>query len=254
MNPNLANDRIGVYGKNKYGSLMKVIKYIDNKNIIVQFDDGYTVPTNWDAFVKGKVRNPYDRSINGIGYIGEGNYQPSVMDKQIPQYTTWINMLKRCYCGKFHDNYPTYKDCSVCDEWLNFQNFAEWYDSNYYEIEGEKMQLDKDILIKGNKVYNPETCIFVPERINKLFVKRDSSRGDLPIGVALDKRNGIYVIHQLKNSINYNPKTTNTPEKAFLFYKENKEKYIQEMAEKYKDKIPNKLYEAMINYQVEITD
>ena len=87
-------------------------------------------------------------------------------------------MLRRCYDEKLHKKYPTYIDCKVCEEWLNFQNFAKWYYNNYYEIENEKICLDKDILHKGNKIYSPDNCVFVPNNINVLFVKSDKSRGD----------------------------------------------------------------------------
>lgn len=80
-------------------------------------------------------------------------------------------MLERCYSARYQERKPTYKGCSVCDEWLNYQNFAKWYDDNYYEIKGEIMCLDKDILVKGNKIYSPENCVFVPNYINVLFAR-----------------------------------------------------------------------------------
>lgn len=80
-------------------------------------------------------------------------------------------MLNRCCSGKLHKRESTYINCKVCDEWLNFQNFSEWFKNNYYEVEGQRMELDKDILNKGNKIYSPNTCIFVPHNINNLFTK-----------------------------------------------------------------------------------
>lgn len=81
----------------------------------------------------------------------------------------------------------TYKDCSVCDEWLCYANFEKWYDDNYYEVNNEEMNLDKDILVKENKIYSPNTCIFVPQRINALFIKGKGRRGQFPMGVSYDK-------------------------------------------------------------------
>jgi hypothetical protein len=153
---------------------------------------------------------------------------------------------------------PTYKGCTVDESWHNFQNFAAWYDKNFYEIDGERMELEKDILIKGNKVYSPETCVFAPHSINSLFVKGNSIRGEFPIGVYRHTQTNKYIA-QCKISLNGVKKTINlgiyeTPERAFIAYKSYKENLIKQKAENYKDKIPSKLYEAMINYKVEITD
>ena len=167
-------------------------------------------------------------------------------------YKTWQSLLQRCYDTKLHEKYPTYKNCTTCEEWHNFQNFAKWYDENYYEIDGEIMCLDKDILIKGNKVYSPETCIFVPRRINILFTKTDANRGNLPIGVT--QKNDKYVITMRINKKFVSNKSYKTPQEAFKVYKYFKEKYIKEIADEYKDKIPVKLYNAMYKYKVEITD
>lgn len=158
-------------------------------------------------------------------------------------------MLNRCYSGK----YPTYEDCYVCEEWLNYQNFAEWFYQNYYEVDNEIMNLDKDILYKGNKVYSPETCVFVPQRINTLFIKSNKIRGDLPIGVT--SKNNKFMT-RCKNGQNEKIYlgTFNTIEEAFKSYKEYKEKLIEQTANEYKEFIPYVLYEAMCNYEVEIND
>lgn len=79
-------------------------------------------------------------------------------------------MLRRCYDKQFQERQPTYKGCIVCEEWYNFQNFAKWFDENYYEIEGEKIALDKDLLKLNNKIYSPSTCCFLPQRINVSLV------------------------------------------------------------------------------------
>ena len=169
-------------------------------------------------------------------------------------------MLRRCYDSKFHKNQPTYVNCFVCKEWLNFQNFADWYYENYYEIEGEVMCLDKDILIKGNKIYSPDTCMFVPKLINGLFTKHTKTRGDYPIGVSYNKRDKKFISQccvynrKERKTKSKNLGSYNTPEEAFKVYKEYKEKYIKEVADYYKDKIPKKLYDAMYKYEIEITD
>ena len=98
-------------------------------------------------------------------------------------------MFRRCYNKEWQEKEPTYKGCKVCYEWIYFSNFKKWYKDNFYKIEDEQMELDKDILNKGNKIYSPKNCIFVPKIINCLFTKSNKIRGDLPIGVKLGKNN-----------------------------------------------------------------
>jgi hypothetical protein len=117
------------------------------------------------------------------------------------------------------------------------------------------MHVEKDILVKGNKVYSPDRCIIAPHCINNLFPSCKARRGSLPIGVRLHEQTGTYQAH-CKNgnnkfkSLGYH----STPEEAFMAYKIYKEKLIKEIASEYKDSIPEKLYNALLNYQVEITD
>ena len=168
-------------------------------------------------------------------------------------------MLERCYNEKNRHKNPTYKNCNVSKEFHNFQNFGYWDENNYYDIEGEKMCLDKDILVKHNKIYSPDTCVYVPNTINTLFTKNDSKRGTNPIGVS-NYKNGKYVSQC--NLIN--PKTGKsknkylglyeTQEKAFEVYKYYKEKNINEVADYYKGQIPQEVYDALYAYEVEIDD
>lgn len=251
-----ALERTGVIGFNKSGTKMIIWKYNNISDIWVQFEKGNHVHTNWGNFLKGEVKSPYDRTVQGIGYVGEGEYKTSVNNKDTPQYRTWTGILKRCYNEKFHKNHPTYKDVTVCESWLNFQNFGKWYDENHYEIDGEKMALDKDILIKGNKIYSPETCIFVPECINNLFVKNNATRGQLPIGVTYlkDKMSPYQVRCRNAKRKNVTIGYCKTPQEAFEVYKKFKENVIKQIANEFKDSIPNKLYNAMMKYKVEISD
>lgn len=196
----------------------------------------------------------------GVGCIGKGEYKIRDGKKFTIQYIHWRHMLYRCYGEDYQEKHESYEQCSVCDEWLCYQNFGKWFDENYYEIEGERMELDKDILFKGNKIYSSKTCVFVPQRINCLFVKRQNKRGQYPIGVT--KQTGRSKKFKARCSITNKKGNTerihlgnhDTPIEAFQVYKEFKEKYIKQVAEEYKDKIPQRLYDAMYNWQVEITD
>ena len=96
-----------------------------------------------------------------------------------PFYRAWKSMLERCYSIKTQERQPTYKGCSVSKEWLTFSVFKNWMETQDWEDK----QLDKDLLFEGNKVYSPETCVFVSGMVNLFTVDSGASRGELPIGV-----------------------------------------------------------------------
>lgn len=248
--------RIGETNINTYGSKMVIQKYFSAVEVLVNFPEtNYSTITSYDRFKRGIIKNPYDKSIYNIGFIGEGKYKISEKGTPTPAYNTWRNMLQRCYDEKNSKKYPTYKDITVVEEWYNFQVFAKWMDENYYHVDGQRMELDKDILIKDNKVYSPETCIFVPHIINTLFLKQNSSRGKLPIGVSFEIEKKKYEARC--SNINRKQKRIgrfSTIDDAFKAYKNYKEELIKQVANEYKEKIPTKLYNAMITYEVEITD
>ena len=247
-------DRTGEVGVSTYGEKMVIVRYGGVMDIDVQFDDGTIVEhKQYGHFKVGKIENPMSPSVCGVGFIGKGKFKPfDENGKPTKCYMIWKSMLTRCYSSKYHETHPTYKGCRVCHSWHNFQVFAEWYYRHFYEIEGQMMNLDKDILCKGNKVYSPDTCVFVPQFINNLFIKSNNIRGEHYIGVCKVKDKFQACLRKYNRKIHLG--TYNTPEEAFLVYKQAKEAYIKEVAEEYKDKIPQRLYDAMINYEVQIDD
>lgn len=244
-------ERLGETKKNNDGCLMKIVEYKRCDDIIVEFQDDikYKVHTNYDNFKRGYVRNPYFRKEYGIGYIGEAKiYGDKIRRKP---YDCWHSMMSRCYNPNSSRN-ETYKtnNCSVCEEWQCYANFEKWYNENYYEVPKELMCLDKDILTKGNKIYSPNTCCFVPDRINKLFLKSDKLRGRFLIGVTKRTNGGAYTSSIGGKFLG----GFKTELEAFNKYKEEKEKRIKKIAEVYKDSIPNILYNAMYKWEVDIND
>ena len=228
----MKTNRLGETKMMSCGMKATIIKYKNYRNIRVRFEDGYEVNNRYDHFIKGAINNPYVPSVLGVGYIGD-----TKIDKK--SHKVWSSMLSRCYNKNFQEREPSYKGCKVCDEWLCYANFKEWYDKNIYEIENENIQLDKDILVKNNKVYSPDTCIFVPNNINILFTS--SSKG-LPLGVFYNKENKKYKVLIKSKFIGY----FNTIEEAEKQYNIAKYEYIKEVAEEYKYKIPDKLYNKLI--------
>lgn len=170
------------------------------------------------------------------------------------EYSIWQNMLKRCYDIKTHRRQPTYIGCSVSENFKYYEYFYEWC-NNQIGFNNEGWQLDKDLLHKGNKVYSEDTCVFLPQELNLLFIKRNSKRGEFPIGVCYrkDKKKFVATIRSTNKKTNHLG-VFNTPEEAFLAYKQAKEERIKEKTEKWKDQIDPRAFEALMNYQVDIND
>lgn len=196
------------------------------------------------------TREGNKKLILGVG-INDFSLPIRASKTKIKSYIVWLSMLDRCYNEKTHIKYPTYKDCTVCEEWKRFSSFKEWFDEHYRE----GWHLDKDILVKGNKIYSPETCCFVPFAINKLFTKSKASRGEYPIGVSYHRKKYDACLNTKNGAKNRRTiGSFNTPEEAFQAYKNAKEKWIKEIADRWKDQLEPRVYKAMYEYQVEITD
>ena len=248
-------DRTGEENINNLGSKMIIIKYLNAHNIEVYFPQyDWKCNSNYQLFKRGSIKSPFCKSVRGVGYIGEGKYKMSIDGKATSAYKVWKDMIERCYnTDNIHERNHVYKDCYVCNEWLCFQNFAEWFYKNYYECNGQLMCVDKDILFKGNKEYSDYYCILVPQNINKLFTKSDRIRGRYPIGVSFEKgkfrascNNG----HKKQVFLGY----YDTEEEAFESYKRFKENLIKEIADEYYELIPRELWKALWEYQVDIDD
>ena len=253
-------NRVGEERLNKFGSKMIISGYRKREDIDVYFPEyNWTFEhVDYSNFKRGNVKCPYERRYFNAGYLGEGKYKMSENKKLKMEFNIWYTMLQRCYDPKLHEKYTTYKNCRVEDYLLNFQHMGKWIEENYYEVLGEQMCLDKDILCKGNKVYSRETCIFVPQRINKLFTKRDNARGKDPIGV-IENLSGNYQVrchNEYGKRVNLG--TYSSKEEAFQVYKNYKERIIREVIDSYEGKIPEPFYsrlkKAMYNYKVEIDD
>ena len=185
----------------------------------------------------------YELRICGIGYVGS-----AAANIHSIAYQKWKDMLYRCYSGRYKD----YEGCTVCEEWNNYSNFEIWFNS--YLQENDSVDLDKDILYKGNKLYSAETCCLVPHCINTLFLACNSNRGNLPIGVWYDKEKSRYRANLSYNGESQKLGSFKNVEEAFKRFKDYKENLIKEVAEKYKSKIRKCVYDAMMNWKIEITD
>ena len=152
--------QIGTVHKSNRCGDVTILHYENSLNVIVEFiNTGTKIKQESASIRKGYLIDPLAPTVYGIGYLGIGSYRKKT-HKLL--YRKWSDMLMRCYSEKYLTKYPTYKGCSVCKEWLNFQTFAAWGEVNW--IEG--YDLDKDIKVEGNRIYSPESCMFVSREDN----------------------------------------------------------------------------------------
>ena len=162
-------ERVGMQFTSNEGCKFYIKEYVNSHDVTVKFMDEYgaEVHTQWNKCEDGGIKNPYFKSVFGVGCLGEGDFVIKVNGKLTKEHALWRNMLKRCYSNKYHEKQPTYIGTTVCDRWLCYANFLEDLPliENYEEWinSGERMSLDKDLKQVGveNKVYSLETVKFI---------------------------------------------------------------------------------------------
>lgn len=130
---------------------------------------------------------------NKIHGVAINDYEGSMKEdgKDIRSYQTWKGMLKRCYDENFVKKRKASDIAKVCDEWLYFSNFKKWFDDNYrwdLHNKGIRLELDKDLLSDGIKIYSPSTCVFLPNNVNSFIMRQYSSNTSGYRGVAWNKQ------------------------------------------------------------------
>lgn len=223
---------------------------------------GKSIPVNIECPIHGIFQQRPEHHWNGRGCrkcaskgIRERTliYGVGVNDvdekTRVKSYAVWKSMLGRCYDPNNKDHI-VYDGCRVCNEWLYYSNFKKWYDANY--VDG--YDLDKDIIERGNKIYCPEKCRFIPHEINSLLINCKRNRGIYPVGVSK-------VEDGFKSSIRMYGEyrslgVFNSSDLAFKAYKTTKESYIKAVATAYYNQgmIGQDIYQSLINWTIEITD
>lgn len=189
----------------------------------------------------------------GVGYnSGATTSYPS--GKMFKEYRLWYHMLERSYCKKYQSRKPTYFGCVVSENFKDFAYFKNWC-KNQVGFDESGFSLDKDLLIKGNKIYSEDTCVFIPLEVNNALTNRKSCRGNCPVGVTANNYNNLFSSKVRRGNIaTILGSKFKTPTEAFLVYKDAKEDYLRFLANKYKNQIDKRAYEALLEYQISITD
>lgn len=226
--------------KNTKGLVFEVIEYYNNKNIVVMFEKtGHTVKTNTSNIKAGCIRDPYAPSVAGVGITGEIPTSYRTKEGKIaiqPYYKAWFDMINRAYNKTISDRQRCYKNLTVTEEWLYLSNFKEWFDKHY--IEG--FVLSFTFLGKDIREYNKDTCVFIPQSINRLFDIRSDQSRDLPVGVSLLRgKNVVYgafannpLLGRLEALGRFD-----TPEEAHNAWQERKHEYALALADLYRDQL-----------------
>lgn len=186
--------------------------------------------------------------VRGVGYNSGGKHELRIDGKSTTTYGLWVNMLNRCYSSEYHERVPTYIGCTVADEWLDFQVFAEWVFN--YKYKGDNYQLDKDLLIEGNKIYSPETCCLVPVQLNTLLISATAARGEHPQGVYFNKPRGKYLSRLSVGGRSRHLGYFKCPQKAHQVYVVAKEAHVKHMADLWLGNIDPKVYIALMDWRV----
>ncbi|CAH1193346.1 HNH endonuclease [Psychrobacter phage D'Alembert] len=250
-NPNNLNVKVGDrYKNNEQGTWCTVVSNDSCREIEVIFDGFPNNPQKFTSgnLLRGSFRNSYFPFIYGKGCLGEGKYKAVDPNGSRATYCKWSNAIMRCYCPKSLKIRPKYKDCTVSSDWLVYQNFAEWHINN--EFYGLGYDLDKDLLVRGNRVYSAETCCLLPQEINKLITDSGVQKGEYPIGVCLHHDKSGFISRMSTDKGEKYLGFYKTPEEASAVYVEAKEKYVKYVAEKWKGKIEDRAYQALLNWTV----
>ena len=236
-----------VYPTKSYGDIL-VLEYINYRDVTVKFlNTGNVRKTATSEIRKGEIRDNEAFPVYTVGIMD----LPNELKRGIPpprEYSIWNGVRQRCYNENTRHLTPSYQEAEMSENFKRYSYFKDWC-HNQIGFDQVGWQLDKDILIKGNKIYSEDTCCFVPAEINSLFIKCDRSRGEYPIGVSYHKRVRKYVAKMRKFKENIHLGYFSKPDEAFNAYKQAKEDYIKEVAEKWKDQIDPRVYEALMSYE-----
>lgn len=234
---------IGMKFKTKFHGECEVVSYKNAHNVNVKFSDGTIVKVSMGNINSGSVMNPNNAKIFGVAV----NDDYSMTDSK--WYSVWHSLIRRCYSEVYHKDKPTYKSVQVDPSWLKFSNFLkDVVDIPFCEkCENGDYQLDKDILSGGLKVYSKETVCFVPPEINAALVKFDSAVGYYKVGKRYRPSFRTSSLNTIANELGLD-KSYRTPVEALQAYRKVKLIHLENLANKYKGEIDERVYDALVNF------
>lgn len=188
------------------------------------------------------------KDVLSPAYNSRRKHLTSVNGRDTEAYKLWHGMIRRCYKPASETQARVYADCYVSEDWHDYQDFGEWHESNKFKNMG--YSLDKDILVPNNKIYSPNRCSLVPREINILLTDSRKSRGEYPQGVSFQKSTNKFIAKMSRNGRYDYIGLYNNPDDAFHAYKERKEDYVKEMATKWRGRIDEMVYDALMNWEL----
>lgn len=243
---------VGEVYENNVGLKFVVIEYNGCNDVKVKFvDSSYTTFSTTGNIMSGSVKDKMSPSVYGVGVVGVNSI--STNQKPHQEYVFWNSMLQRCYDLSYKLKRPTYIGCTSSNNFKYYPYFKDWCNKQV-GFGNKGWCLDKDILVKGNKLYSEDTCCFVPREINSLFALSGNSRGLNPIGVQFNLEEGNYSARVSRDGKHCHIGTYETKEDAFLWYKEAKELHIKSVAKRWFGKIDQNVFNALMTYEVGILD
>lgn len=208
-----------------------ILNYCENRKgyYLLEFIDDYKfkAEVHISNITRGAFKNPYHKEVCGVGFLGEGNYD----SKEYKMFRIlWNSMINRCY-GKN----KAYENSHICEEWFNFQNFAEWCVKNYRD----GWELDKDLL-SNEKIYSPNTCCFVPRKLNIQIRNNFCGEGYIYNKINKNYRVNFYIDGKMKNIGSY--KTIKEAKMQYIKYKVIE---LYKILSEWKNIIDNHLWEKL---------
>lgn len=243
------------------GCEYKVVEKAGSGEFLVEFQDPQKFRKIFrsQAINRGCLWNPYHPTVFGIGYFGEGIHTSGVKGtsgkskRNTKEYNAWLNMLQRCYYDKYVtrvQGFKAYDEVHVCEDWHNFQAFAEWYSPRLAKLQGlgeRRYHLDKDLLSQGTStIYSPDTCCVIPMIINTAMINQQI-KDDKRTCVAKSESTGKYNL-VLNLGGQYYRDSFDSEETAISMRIKLKKEYMESLAEKYKEFIEDRVYNALYAY------
>lgn len=246
---------IGFIGRSYRCGEFEIIS-TDGRYITVKFLNTNNIDSFRKDHVKeGRIKDQKAPLTFGVGYT-DGEVTKNEAEDHLPYYRHWKQILERSYCPKLKKKYPSYDNVTVCEDWHSLKNFKIWFDNNYQQG-WDQYCLDKDLLCDqlNFKIYSPETCVFLPHRLNTLIIKRYKNRKnkELPIGITKKSKNSKYCARcQIGESQPHVIGYYKDLNEAWEVYRNFKQNYIKELSEDYFNKglIDERAYKALMNYKV----